>query len=200
MFFFFLYNTHVKISVCKILMLILIIELSKANLMMAQSTASDSLQRSDRVEATASIEKAIDFCGCQSVDSVKKCSHCFYQSGPVLKSGFDMCFESKVVVKGSCWGFVDAVYKKAGVVKETVFSSKQGGPYANIDLIRPGDWIYHVNYSYNNVGHSAIFVCWKNKKLKQAITMSYVGMNRNVPGRLDLADLKGVYSIFRSKE
>jgi hypothetical protein len=140
-----------------------------------------------------------NFCGCESVESVKKCADCFQSSGPVLRAGYNMSFVSKTVVQGSCWGFVDAVYKKAGVNKETIFSSKQGGPYASADKLKPGDWIYHVNYSYRNVGHSAIFVCWKDKAKKQAITMSYVGMNRTVPGRLDVADLKGVFSIFRAK-
>jgi hypothetical protein len=140
-----------------------------------------------------------NFCGCESVESVKKCADCFHAAGPVLRTGYNMSFVSKTVVQGSCWGFVDAVYKKAGVTKETIFSSKQGGRYASADMLKPGDWIYHVNYAFRNVGHSAIFVCWKDKAKKQAITMSYVGMNRTVPGRLDVADLKGVYSIFRAK-
>ncbi len=140
-----------------------------------------------------------NFCGCESVESVKKCPNCFHASGQILSTGYDMSFVSKTVVQGSCWGFVDAVYKKAGVTKETIFSSKQGGPYASSSLLKPGDWMYHVNYAFRNVGHSAIFVCWKDKAKKQAVTMSYVGMNRAVPGRLDVADLKGVYSIFRAK-
>lgn len=140
-----------------------------------------------------------NFCGCESIESVKSCARCFYETSPVLKAGYQMSFESKTVVQGSCWGFVDAVFKKAGVVKEKIFSSKESGPYAAIEMLQPGDWIYHINYSFRNVGHSAIFVCWKNRKLKQAVTMSYVGMNRSVPGRLDIADLKGVYSIFRAK-
>jgi len=156
--------------------------------------SADTLNRSEIVADGIS-----DFCGCKSVESVKQCSDCFKSSGPVLKAGHEMSFESKTVVKGSCWGFVNAVYTKAGVSKETVFSSKEGGPYASADKLKPGDWIYHVNYSFRNVGHSAIFVCWKDKAKKQAITMSYVGMNRAVPGRLDEADLKGVYSIFRAK-
>lgn len=118
----------------------------------------------------------------------------------MLRTGYHMSFVSKTVVQGSCWGFVNAVYKKAGVSKETIFTSKEGGPYAKADLLQPGDWIYHVNYSFRNVGHSAIFVCWKDKAKKQAITMSYVGMNRSVPGRLDVAYLKGVYSVFRAKK
>ncbi|MFM7234675.1 MAG: hypothetical protein ACKOZM_08795 [Flavobacteriales bacterium] len=141
-----------------------------------------------------------NFCGCQSIETVRQCADCFKSSGPVLRTGYQMSFVSKTVVQGSCWGFVNAVYKKAGVSKETIFTSKEGGPYAKSDMLKPGDWIYHVNYSFRNVGHSAIFVCWKDKTKKQAITMSYVGMNRAVPGRLDVADLKGVYSIYRAKE
>jgi hypothetical protein len=168
-------------------------------------TSSDSTfihsRPTDNKESGISISDSIsNFCGCESVESVKSCARCFYETSPVLKTGYQMSFETKTVVQGSCWGFVDAVFKKAGVTKETIFSSKEGGPYAKVDMLQPGDWIYHVNYSFRNVGHSAIFVCWKNKKLKQAITMSYVGMNRSVPGRLDFADIKCVYSIFRAKE
>jgi len=169
--------------------------------------ASDSLFRDSSLVAHDTILWDLDmpdsisnFCGCESIESVKGCADCFKRSGPVLKTGYEMSFETKTVVKGSCWGFVDAVFKNAGVSKETVFSSKQGGPYAAINLLKPGDWIYHVNYSYRNVGHSAIFVCWKDKAKKQAITMSYVGMSRSVPGRLDIADLRGVYSIFRATD
>jgi hypothetical protein len=140
-----------------------------------------------------------NFCGCESVESVRRCEECFMKSGSVLKTGYEMSFKTNTVVKGSCWGFVNAVYTNAGVVKETIFSSKQGGRYAGVEMLKPGDWIYHVNYSFRNVGHSAIFVCWKDKSKKQAITLSYVGMSRPVPGRLDIADLSGVYSIFREK-
>ena len=161
---------------------------------MLVSTSADTLLPNMTVS-----DSIRNFCGCESIESVKQCADCFKSSGPVLRAGYDMSFVSKTIVKGSCWGFVNAVYKKAGVEKETIFTSKEGGPYAKADLLKPGDWIYHVNYSFRNVGHSAIFVCWKDKSKKQAITMSYVGMNRAVPGRLDVADLKGVYSIFRAK-
>ena len=195
-------NTRsIKLLVCLII--------CKGGLVTYSQTANDSL-----VIENSAVEMVVDtlseeivlvdslrnFCGCQSIESVKQCADCFRSSGPVLRTGYHMSFVSKTVVQGSCWGFVNAVYKKAGVSKETIFTSKEGGPYAKADLLQPGDWIYHVNYSFRNVGYSAIFVCWKDKAKKQAITMSYVGMNRSVPGRLDVADLKGVYSVFRAKK
>ena len=140
-----------------------------------------------------------NFCGCESVEKVKNCIDCFQNSGPILMNGYDMSYNSKTIVRGSCWGFINAVYNKSGVAKETIFSSKKGGPYANADKLKPGDWIYHVNYSYGMVEHSAIFVCWKDKINKQAITLSYVGQNKSVPGRLSETNLKSVYSIFRAK-
>jgi hypothetical protein len=140
-----------------------------------------------------------NFCGCESVEKVKNCASCFEKSGPILKIGYEMSYVTKTIVRGSCWGFVNAVYNKSGVTKETIFSSKKGGPFAKINDLKPGDWIYHVNYSYGMVEHSAIFVCWKDKSQKQAITLSYAGQNKSVPGRLSQTDLKGVYSIFRAK-
>ncbi len=170
----------------------------------APADTSSVVRSADAIDSLTPSQVLLDsmknFCGCESIESVKKCADCFKTSGVVLATGYDMSFVSKTVVKGSCWGFVNAVFKKAGVTKETIYTSKESGPYASVNLLKPGDWIYHVNYSFRNVGHSAIFVCWKDKSKKEAITMSYVGMNRPVPGRLDVANLKGVYSIFRPKQ
>lgn len=172
-----------------------------ANAQISADTASTQSPAASNNETKISKgDSTSNFCGCESIESVKGCARCFYETSPVLKAGYQMSFETKTVVQGSCWGFVDAVFKKAGVTKEKIFSSKESGPYAAVEMLKPGDWIYHINYSFRNVGHSAIFVCWKNRKQKQAVTMSYVGMNRSVPGRLDIADLKGVYSIFRAKQ
>lgn len=153
----------------------------------------DSLEVTDTTVVT-------DFCGCESIEKVKACKSCFKSQGPVLKTGYELSFEKGKVMRGSCWSFVNEVYQKSGVEKATVYLTKKSGPYANTSMLQPGDWIYHVNYGYNGVEHSAIFVCWKDKKKKIAITMSYVGQNRPRPGRLDEADLKGVYGIFRAKE
>lgn len=70
-----------------------------------------------------------------------------------------------------------------GLEKNKFFIQK-AGPYADCSILRAGDWIYHINYSYGGVEHSAIFVCWKDKEEKIAITLSYVGQNRLKPGRL----------------
>ncbi len=183
---------------------ILVFELSTFKL---TAQASAAIMQLDSVTFTTNFIDSLvvaddslsNFCGCESVESVRRCEECFMRSGSVLKTAYEMSFKTNTVVRGSCWGFVNAVYTKAGAIKETIFSSKQGGRYAGVEMLKPGDWIYHVNYSFRNVGHSAIFVCWKDKSKKQAITLSYVGMNRPVSGRLDIADLRGVYSIFREK-
>jgi hypothetical protein len=109
---------------------------------------------------------------------------------------------SKTIIIGSCWDFVNEVYKRAGVssAKKTIFKSKLKGPYANLKLVKPGDWVYHINKSYNNVEHSAIFVCWKDLDKKLAITLSYAGMKRSVPASYGTYDLSNIFAIFRPIE
>ncbi len=53
-----------------------------------------------------------------------------------------------------------------GTDKLTVCNSKKSGPYVDISEIQPGDWLYYVNYSYNGIEHSGIFVYWKDYKNK----------------------------------
>ena len=189
---------------CKIIFIVLLYIVKNNDLF---SQTNINIQKNDTIKeivnsinSDSTIHKSEDnFCGCESVEKVKNCEGCFEKSGPVLKIGYEMSYVSKTIIRGSCWGFVNAVYNKSGLKKETIFSSKKGGPYAKINDLQPGDWIYHVNYSYGMIEHSAIFVCWKDKSNKQAITLSYAGQNRSVPGRLSQTDLKGVYSIFRAK-
>ena len=189
---------------CKIIFIVLL-SIVKNNDLFSQTNIN--IQKNDTIKeivnslnSDSTKNKSEDnFCGCESVEQVKNCEGCFEKSGPVLKIGYEMSYVSKTIIRGSCWGFVNAVYNKSGLKKETIFSSKKGGPYAKINDLLPGDWIYHVNYSYGMIEHSAIFVCWKDKLNKQAITLSYAGQNRSVPGRLSQTDLKGVYSIFRAK-
>ena len=117
----------------------------------------------------------------------------------ILQLGRQMAVIDKTVVRGSCWDFVNEVYRRAGSAsnKTTVFKSKKSGPYANPELVKPGDWLYHINYDYTNNEHSAIFVCWKDFKKRIAVTLSYAGMNRNQPARYGTYNLRGIYSIFR---
>ena len=116
----------------------------------------------------------------------------------VLEVARQMVVE-KAIVRGSCWDFVNEVFKRSGAAsgKYTVFRSKKSGPFADPDLVKPGDWIYHVNLNYNNTEHSAIFICWKDFEKRIAITLSYAGMNKNQPGKYGTYNLSRIYSIFR---
>ena len=119
----------------------------------------------------------------------------------VLKEAQDM-FRKKVIVRGSCWDYINAVYHNAGFgykKRHMVYKSKKRGPYADVGLIRPGDWIYHVNYSYGRVGHSGIFIGWIDKKNKLALMLSYAGERRKTPARYKVYDLSSVYTIIRAK-
>jgi len=118
----------------------------------------------------------------------------------ILKTGQQMAF-NKSIIKGSCWDYVNEVYSRSGFSKskETIFSSRKNGPFAPSNLVKPGDWIYHINHQFNNGEHSAIFICWKDFAKRIGITLSYAGMNRNTPGKFGEYQLNNIYSIFRPK-
>lgn len=158
---------------------------------MTDITSADTLSSINKNASTN------EFCGCSSIKEVLACQKCFEQSNAVLRTGYKISFIDKKLFNGSCWDFVNDVYVRSGSGKEQVFSSKKAGPYADCSILRAGDWIYHINYSYGGVEHSAIFVCWKDKEEKIAITLSYVGQNRLKPGRLGESNLKGIYNVIR---
>jgi hypothetical protein len=110
--------------------------------------------------------------------------------------------EMKIVVVGACWDFVNAVFNNAGfpaAKRFTMYNSKESGPFVDSTLIKPGDWIYFVNYTFNNIGHSAIFVDWVDFRSRRALTIEYVGLNRRVPGRYAEYDISECYGVFRGK-
>jgi hypothetical protein len=117
----------------------------------------------------------------------------------ILKTGYKMAIVDKTIVRGSCWDYANAIYKQSGFEsqKYTIFKSVKSGPYAAANIIQSGDWIYHINHQFNNVEHSAIFICWKDFSKKIGITLSYSGRNRNEPGRFGAYDLNNIYSVFR---
>jgi hypothetical protein len=119
----------------------------------------------------------------------------------VLETGRWMATVTKTNVKGSCWDYINEVYCMSGVSpkKETVFKSAKKGPYAPVKLVKPGDWIYHINHQFRGGEHSAIFVCWKDYDKRIAITLSHPGMNRNTTGKYGEYDLRSIYAIFRPK-
>lgn len=118
----------------------------------------------------------------------------------VLKKGFELV-ESNFKMSGSCWSYANKLYGLAGYTqtkRKVVYSAKKGTLLKDPSLILPGDWLYHVNYSFRNVEHSAIFVCWKDKANLLAITLSHVGQNKYAGGSFGVYDLKGVYQITRA--
>jgi hypothetical protein len=145
----------------------------------------------------------------QSLNSYCDCEQTFLHSDTsteqqggfkILKTGYQMAMVNKTIIRGSCWDFVNEVYNRSGfaTAKKTVFSSRKGGPYAASTLVQPGDWIYHVNHQYNNIEHSAIFICWKDFSKRIGITLSYAGGNRSVPAKFGEYQLNNIYSIFRA--
>jgi hypothetical protein len=121
----------------------------------------------------------------------------------IIREGYQMAVISRTVVRGSCWDFINRVYSNAGYQqanRETIYKGTKGSKYPTPELLHPGDWVYHVNYSYHNVGHSAIFICWKDYDKKMAVTLSYVGQNRSSPGKYGIYDLSGIYNVMRAKE
>lgn len=121
----------------------------------------------------------------------------------VLATGRVMTVERREIVRGSCWDYANEVYNRAGYPnsrksRATVFKgTKKRGPYANANLIKPGDWLYYINHSYNGVEHSAIFVKWTNYKQRIGLMLSYGGERRNQPARYREYDLSNVYQIIR---
>jgi len=144
-------------------------------------------------------KSSINYCSCQNQDTLNSITIENSASNRVLDIGMNMALISKTIIIGSCWEFVNEVYKKAGVstTKKTIFKSKLKGPYANPNIVKPGDWIYHINKSYNHIEHSAIFICWKDFEKKLAITLSYAGMRRSVPASYGTYDLSNIFAIFR---
>lgn len=121
----------------------------------------------------------------------------------ILDTGRYMAVVSQEIVKGSCWDYINAVYRRAGFSQRqriTVHKgSKSTGPYATPNQIQPGDWLYYINHSYHGVEHSGIFVRWVNRSKRVAEILSYQGEHRNKPGRYRNYDLSNVYTIIRAK-
>ena len=121
----------------------------------------------------------------------------------VIKEGYNMAVVSRTILRGSCWDFINKVYSNAGYPnarRKTIYKKKKGSTFASPELLQPGDWVYHINYSYHNVEHSAIFVCWKDYENRIAITLSYAGQNKYTPGKYGTYDLSGIYNIIRCRE
>ena len=126
-----------------------------------------------------------------------------YKAKVILQIGREMTLDKKEIIIGGCWNYVDAVYNRSGFPKgqrKVVFKGTlKKGPYAGRDVLKPGDWIYHVNHSYHGIEHSGIFVKWLDKKNAVGLLLSYRGEKSNKPARYRGYDLSHVYTITRAK-
>lgn len=121
------------------------------------------------------------------------------EGNKILRTGRTMV-EQRKVIRGSCWDYVNAIYNSAGFSasqRMTPLKSKIKGPYAESDLIRAGDWLYFINYSFKEMDHSGIFVDWIDYEEQKAVILSYVGGRKRKPGSYKVYDLKHVYYIIR---
>lgn len=84
-------------------------------------------------------------------------------------------------VRGSCYAYLSEVFSRAGHegwrTRTIVHRSGREGPYANLDLIRPGDWLYIVNHpEATPVGtHSVLFVGWEDRARGYARVIEHSG-------------------------
>jgi len=122
--------------------------------------------------------------------------------GKVLAAAVEMV-DDKVIIIGGCWGYVNAVYEKAGFPDQkrvNLYNADKTGPYLDPSIILPGDWIMYRNLPYKEIGHSAIFVEWIDFERRSALTIEYVGGRRNIPGRYREADITKTFGLYRGTE
>lgn len=116
----------------------------------------------------------------------------------VVSMARKMALNERTIIKGGCWDYLNAVFNRAGVSRDTIHKGTYGqGPYARSDEIEVGDWLYYINHGYNRVEHSGLFVGWVDESAKQALILSYAGENRREPARYRVYDLSNVYQIMR---
>ncbi|MCB0834221.1 MAG: hypothetical protein KDC45_12220 [Bacteroidetes bacterium] len=118
----------------------------------------------------------------------------------VLATAREMTLIKKEILPGSCWDYVNAVFDRAGYPyanRKTVFKSVKSGPYADLALVQPGDWLYFINHSYGDIEHSSMFVSWSDFDRKTGLMLSYGGEGRHEPARYLDYDLTHVFMIIR---
>lgn len=116
----------------------------------------------------------------------------------VISTARAMTLNERMIIKGGCWDYLNAVFNRAGVTRDTVHKGTyREGPYANSSEIAAGDWLYYINHGYNDIEHSGMFVGWVDKAENQALILSYAGESRREPARYRVYDLSHVYQIMR---
>lgn len=106
-------------------------------------------------------------------------------------------------IQGSCYRYLSTVYERAGHDgwrnRRIVYREGKDGPYARLDLIRPGDWLYIVNHPDSDpVGtHSVMFVGWQDRAQGWGRVISHPGWGAPHTGRESTYDLTRTYRIIR---
>lgn len=118
----------------------------------------------------------------------------------ILRTAEIIAFEQKRIIRGSCWDFVNEVYNEAGYPENKrtiVFKGSSAGPYANVNDLKPGDWVMHINMEYHNVEHSSIFIGWADRGKKLAKVLDYAGMDKARSGGYDKHTYAKIFCIVR---
>ena len=102
-----------------------------------------------------------------------------------------------VVVRGSCYTWLRAVYTRATGDTRVVYTGPARARFTRFEVLRPGDWVFFINHAYGNATHSAIFLGWEDRAHHIALMASYVGGNRTAPGRFSPYALTNVYQVVR---
>ena len=109
-------------------------------------------------------------------------------------------------VRGSCYAYLTEVFDRAGHegwrTRTVVHQAGASGPYADLDRIQPGDWLYIVNNPNSTpMGtHSVLFVGWEDRANGYARTISHAGWAAGASsGREGSHDVTRTYRIIRPR-
>lgn len=108
-----------------------------------------------------------------------------------------------VQIQGSCYRYISEVFTRAGHDgwrrRRVVYNEGRNGPYANLDLVRPGDWLYIVNHPDRTpVGtHSVLFVGWEDRARGYARVIEHSGWGAPRSGYERGYDVSRTYRITR---
>jgi len=108
-----------------------------------------------------------------------------------------------VRINGSCYRYISEVFERAGHSgwrnRRTVYAEHRNGPYADLGLVRPGDWLYIVNHPHRTpVGtHSVLFVGWQDRARGIAHVIEHPGWGAATTGRERTYDVSRTYRITR---
>lgn len=108
-----------------------------------------------------------------------------------------------VAINGSCHRYLTEVYTRAGHshwrTRRVVYREGRNGPYADLGLLRPGDWLYIVNHPNRDpVGtHSVLFVGWSDRARGYARVIEHPGWGAATTGRERTYDVSRTYRVTR---